>query len=70
MMSSGELFLTVVVAFVVIKKKKLPMLARHLGLLLATFNRYKQTMMDYWQQQMKELQLEENKRKALDSLQE
>ena len=69
-MSIGELFLTLVVAFVVFGPKKLPMLARHLGLILSKFNRYKQQTMDYWQHQMKELQLEENKRKALDSLQE
>lgn len=69
-MSAGELFLTLIVAFVVFGPKQLPMLARHIGLLLAKFNRYKQQAMDYWQHQMKELQLEENKRKALDASQE
>ena len=63
-MSTGEVFLTMLVAFVVFGPSKLPMLARHIGLLLARFNRYKQQAMDVWHSHLNELQLEENIRKA------
>ena len=63
-MSIGEFILTVLVAFVVFGPKKLPMLARDAGLLLARFNRYKVQMIDIWKRQVNELQLQENIRKA------
>lgn len=63
-MSVGEVFLTFLVAIVVFGPKKLPMLARDVGMLLARFNRYKQQMLTVWQFQMKQLQLQENRRKA------
>lgn len=63
-MSTGELFLTFLVALVVLGPKKLPMLARDAGVLLARLNRYKQHAITIWQSQMKQCQLEENIRKA------
>ena len=63
-MSMGELLITLIVALVVFGPKKLPMLAQHLGLLLGRFNHYKQQTATFWQQQLKEQQLQENIRKA------
>lgn len=63
-MSMGEVFLTFLVAAVVLGPKKLPMLARDAGLLLARLNRYKEHAWTIWQSQLKQLQLEENTRKA------
>ena len=61
---SGELLLIVIVAFIVFGPKKLPMLARHLGLLLRQVNQLKSKAAALWQEQLNELQLQENKRKA------
>ena len=63
-MSMSELFITMLVALVVFGPKKLPMVARHLGLLLGRFNHYKQQAAMFWQQQLKEQQLQENIKKA------
>ncbi|CAM2742382.1 twin-arginine translocase TatA/TatE family subunit [Legionella worsleiensis] len=63
-MSSGELIVTLIVAVSVFGPSKLPMLAKHLGLLLHQLNRLKEYAVEFWQQQLNEVQLQENKRKA------
>ncbi|KTD01722.1 Sec-independent protein translocase subunit TatA/TatB [Fluoribacter gormanii] len=63
-MSSGELLVIFIVAFIVFGPKKLPMLATHLGLLVKTFNQLKMQAAMLWQQQLNALQLQENQRKA------
>lgn len=63
-MSSGELLLTFIVALAVFGPSKLPMLATHLGQLLQKLNQLKGVAGNFWQQQMNEYQLQENKRKA------
>lgn len=61
---SGELLLIFIVALIVFGPTKLPMLATHLGLLVRKVNQLKTHMMNLWQQQLNEIQLQENKRKA------
>lgn len=63
-MSSGELLLTVIVAFVVFGPSKLPMLAADLGLLIRKMNQIKVRAVAFWHQQLKASQLQENLRKA------
>lgn len=63
-MSSGEVLLTLLVALFVFGPKKLPMLAYHLGKLIARINLYKQQAMLFWQQQINEQQLHDNTEKA------
>ncbi|MBI2784973.1 MAG: twin-arginine translocase TatA/TatE family subunit [Legionella longbeachae] len=63
-MSGGELLVILIVALIAFGPKKLPMLATHLGLLLMKFNQIKTQAFTLWQLQLKELQLEENQRKA------
>lgn len=61
---SAELLVIFIVALIVFGPEKLPMLARHLGLLVRQFNRLKAHAATLWQQQLNEYQLQENKRKA------
>jgi Sec-independent protein translocase protein TatA len=63
-MSTGELFVILIVALIVFGPKKLPMLATHLGLLVKKFFEFKAHASALWQQQLNELQLQENLRKA------
>lgn len=63
-MSSGEILLTAVVALVVFGPSKLPMLATHLGKLLNTINRIKTQATLLWQNQVNQLELHENQRRA------
>ncbi|KTC91572.1 twin-arginine translocase TatA/TatE family subunit [Fluoribacter dumoffii] len=63
-MSSGEILLILLVALIVFGPNKLPMLARHLGLLIRRLNQFKAQATVLWQQQLNELQLQENQRKA------
>lgn len=63
-MNSGELLLIFTVALIVFGPSKLPMLATHLGLLMRKINRLKEQASSFWQQQLNELQLQENQRKA------
>lgn len=63
-MISGQLLLTVLIGLVVFGPNKMPMLARHLGLLIAKLMRYKQQAIALWQSQLNEQQLQENTRKA------
>lgn len=63
-MSSGELLLTFIVAVIVFGPSKLPMLATHLGMLMRKINQLKEHAASFWQQQLNEIQLQENKRKA------
>lgn len=63
-MSGGELLLTLVVALIVFGPKKLPMLATHLGQLVRKINHFKEHGSLLWQQQLSQLDLQENTRKA------
>ena len=63
-MSGGELLVILIVAFIVFGRKKLPMLATHLGLLVRKFHQLKAQAVALWQQQLDVLQLQENQRKA------
>lgn len=63
-MSSGELILTLLVAIVVFGPNKLPMLAEHLGRLICFINQLKQQASNFWQTQLQEQQLRENRKKA------
>ncbi len=63
-MSSGELLLIFFVACIVFGPSKLPMLATHLGLLLRKLNQLKEHASSFWQNQLNEIQLQENLRKA------
>lgn len=61
---SGEILVILIVALIVFGPKKLPMLATHLGLLLRKINHFKAQAVALWQQQLKEIQFQENQRKA------
>lgn len=63
-MSSGELLLIFIVALIVFGPSKLPMLATHLGQLMRKINQLKMQASSLWQQQLNEIQLQENNRKA------
>lgn len=63
-MSSGQLILTALIALLVFGPNKLPMLARHAGLLMARLERYKHQATALWQAQLNEQKLQENTRKA------
>ncbi len=61
---STELFVILIVALLVFSPKKIPMLAHHLGILWRQVNVLKMQLTGWWQQQLQQIQLEENKRKA------
>lgn len=61
---SMEILLIFIVALVVFGPTKLPMLASHLGLLVRKLQQLKIQAERFWQQQLNEYQLQENKRKA------
>ncbi|KTD11668.1 TatB protein (twin arginine translocation) [Legionella gratiana] len=61
---SGEILVIFIVALIVFGPKKLPMLATHLGLLIRKINQLKTQAAALWQQQLNEIQLKENQRKA------
>lgn len=63
-MSSGEILIILIVALFVFGPKKLPMLATHLGLLLRKVHQIKKHFSVLWQQQLNEITLIENQRKA------
>lgn len=63
-MSGGELLLIFIVALIVFGPSKLPMLAAHLGLMMRKLTQMKIQAASFWQQQLNELQLQENQRKA------
>lgn len=63
-MSTAELLVILIVALIVFGPKKLPMLATHLGLLVKKFHQIKAHAHILWQQQLNELQLQDNLRKA------
>lgn len=63
-MSSGEFLLTLCIAIIVFSPKQLPMLARHLGQAWSFFNRLKFQVQQFWQAQLNEQQLLDNKHKA------
>lgn len=66
-MSMGELLVIFLVTLLVFGPKKLPMLATHLGIWIRKLNQLKVQSSLLWQQQVKELQLQENMRKAKDA---
>lgn len=61
---SGEILVILIVALIVFGPKKLPMLATHLGLFIKKMNQLKAQATILWQQQLNEIQLHENQRKA------
>ena len=63
-MSTGQLLLTMLVALLVFGPNKLPMLAHHLGRLIARLDHYKQQANSLWQAHLNEQSLQENQRKA------
>ncbi|TAL60547.1 MAG: twin-arginine translocase TatA/TatE family subunit [Legionella sp.] len=63
-MNSSEFLLILVVAVIVFGPNKLPMLARHLGLAMRKVNQFKNQAQLLWEQQLNELQLQDNLRKA------
>ena len=63
-MSISELLLTIFVALMVFGPKKLPMLAKHIGLAYKKINALKEQLSDFWQKQLNEVQLIENTEKA------
>lgn len=63
-MNALELLLIFIVALIAFGPKKLPMLAHHLGILLRHAAHYKQHITAFWQQQLREQQLQENIKKA------
>jgi len=63
-MSSAELLLVLIVALIVFGPSKLPMLATHLALLMRKVNQFREHCSSLWQQQLNELQLQENLKKA------
>lgn len=63
-MSVSELLLILLVALVVFGPNKLPMLAKHLGQLMAQYHRYQQRIRDIWPVLLKEHLLQENKNRA------
>jgi len=66
-MSTGQLLLTMLVAMLVFGPSKLPMLAKHLALIINRLNQHKQHLMNFWQHQLNEQQLQENNKKAADA---
>lgn len=63
-MSLGETLVILVVALVAFGPKKLPMLARHIALMLTKFNQLQAQITQFWHHQQAQLQLEENEKKA------
>ncbi|MBA2710632.1 MAG: twin-arginine translocase TatA/TatE family subunit [Tatlockia sp.] len=63
-MISSELLLTFLVALIVFGPNKLPMLAEHLGKLFKQIESLKKQVAIFWQKQMDEHKLLENKLKA------
>lgn len=63
-MNLAELLLTLMVALLVFGPKKLPMLAHHLGRVIARVNGYQQKWIKFCQQQCEAQQLQENIQKA------
>lgn len=63
-MNVNELLVIAVVAIIVFGPGKLPMLAEHLGKVMRLVNQLRQQAQDFWQSQLKQQQLLENKHKA------
>lgn len=61
---SGELLVIFIVALLVLGPKRLPMFAVHLSLLIRKITELKAQSVVFWQQQLKEYQLQENKHQA------
>ncbi len=64
-MSTGQLLLTTLVTLLVFGPSKLPMLAQHLGRLVARLERYKHQAGALWQKELNDQLLQENQSKAL-----
>lgn len=63
-MSSGELLLILFVACIVFGPSKLPMLARHLGMVIRKAGELKEQAYAFWDEQLHQIQLQENEQKA------
>ncbi len=63
-MNLAELLLTLLVALLVFGPKKLPLLAHHLGRLMARLHYYQQQWKTFFQQQCDTQQLQDNIKKA------
>ncbi|MCP0914931.1 MULTISPECIES: twin-arginine translocase TatA/TatE family subunit [Legionella] len=63
-MSTGELLLILIVALLVFGPGKMPMLAQHLGKCVRLLQQYRQQILEFWQAQMNEQQLQDNLKKA------
>lgn len=63
-MNGAELLIILVVALIVFGPSKLPMLATHLGMFMRKVNSFKTKAAALWDEQLKEIQLLENMRKA------
>lgn len=66
-MNLAELVLIFAVALVVFGPTKLPMLATHLGLMIRKIQQTREHIHGLWQQQLHEVQLLENTKKAEDA---
>lgn len=66
-MSLTELLVTLLVALIVFGPKQLPMLAKHLGLLFGKANRLKSRAADLIDIELKQQQLTENIKKAMEA---
>ena len=66
-MSFAELVLIFLVAVIVFGPKQLPMVARHLGLVINTLAQLKEKAAQVWNTQVKEWQLLDNEQKAADA---
>lgn len=64
MISTGELFVILLVALVVFGPKKLPLLSQHLGLFLKKLKQQRSALLTWWDTQCKELNLQQNIKKA------
>lgn len=63
-MISSELLVILLVACVVFGPNKLPMLARHLGLVFRHVSHFREQLNQFWQQQVSSQQLLHNQHKA------
>ncbi len=63
-MSLAELLVVLTISLIVFGPSKLPMLARHLGVLLRKLNQVQARFNQLWQNKLKEIELIENEKRA------
>lgn len=66
-MSSGQIFLTLAVAVVVLGPDKLPLFARHVGHVVRYYRRLQRSLLRIWQQEMNTQQLQKNIERACEA---